>query len=421
MAEFSPQQFGLGASMGIQPTISPSSIQRYAQPVDVAVMPNAGYFQSGSLSPEVLQRYYEQQIQPANIPVERFAEPQMQQTAPVQQQSQQINPDQGRLQYAQLIEQRFNELANKVGGVENVVKYKLLDQFRSKAAQDVDLIYGKPEIVQPMRVESVEGVNFAIGPRGQPMKLPTPLEQQAEELALRKAQAELTQTEQKASTEASKTKQESSSAATGLGLSVKIFDNALSLAKEMRESPALLQTVGGGNPLAVAKKAFDRNIQGTPQYNFSANAKRLKSTAFAQAVTMLKGMGALSNAEGAAITNALTDVDNLGQSPEQYQKRLDEFISLMDSLIASKKKELSSYQTPQIDLQNFDIRSVPISNQQEQTQNLPPSAGIPNDGRPIIPVEPPTAGQAVKPVTIPSPGGLQFVRDPQTGKLIIQR
>jgi len=120
----------------------------------------------------------------------------MQQAAPVQQQSQQINPDQGRLQYAQLIEQRFNELANKVGGVENVVKYKLLDQFRNKAAQDVDLIYGKPEIVQPMRVESVEGVNFAIGPKGQPMKLPTPIEKQAEELGLKKSLLDLQKAEQ---------------------------------------------------------------------------------------------------------------------------------------------------------------------------------------------------------------------------------
>lgn len=338
------------------------------------------------------------------IPAQQQQPPDLSSYAPQPaQQAQGLRTSPNRQAYFQAVEQRFQQLADHVGGVKVLVESGNLEKARNRALKDIQMLYGEaPAIEKPIRVESVEGINFAIGPTGQPMQLPTEMERQAQELALRKAQAELTQAEQKASTEASKTKQESSSAATGLGLSVKIFDNALSLAKEMRDSPALPETVGGGDPLSMTAKAYKRNIQGTPEYNFATNAQRLKSAAFAQAITMLKGMGALSNAEGTAITNALTDVDNLGQSPEQYQKRLDEFISLMDSLVASKKKELSSYQAPQIDLENFDIRNVPISNQQEQTQTAAPTA-------------------PAQPIKVQSPGAVKVVRDPTTGRLIRQQ
>lgn len=347
-------------------------------------------YQDSQIDPQILMQFGQ------GMPRQTFEPP----APPAPQAQQYLQPSPQRMEYANLVEQRFQEIANMVGGMDMLVKTGRIDKARQAAMEDVAMLYGEaPAIEKPIRVESVEGINFAIGPTGQPMQLPTEMERQAQELALRKAQAELTQAEQKASTEASKTKQESSSAATGLGLSVKIFDNALSLAKEMRDSPALPETVGGGDPLSMTTKAYKRNIQGTPEYNFATNAQRLKSTAFAQAITMLKGMGALSNAEGTAITNALTDVDNLGQSPEQYQKRLDEFISLMDSLVTSKKKELSSYQAPKIDLENFDIRNVPISNQQEQTQTAAPA----------------------EPMKVQSPGAVKVVRDPTTGRLIRQQ
>ena len=302
MAEFSPQQFGLGASMGIQPTISPSSIKRYlTQPVDVAVMPNAGYFQSGKFPPEVLQRYYEQQIQPANIPVERFAEPQMQQAAPVQQQSQQIKPDQGRLQYAQLIEQRFNELANKVGGVENVVKYKLLDQFRSKAAQDVDLIYGKPEIVQPMRVESVEGVNFAIGPKGQPMKLPTPLEQQAEELGLKKSLLDLQKAEQDLKLTQQKAQAEGLDRALKLQTSLTDSARAIGMIDELLYDPDLASGVGIKSVLSIVPE--------TKAVELKSKIDQIKGDVFLRAYEGLRGGGQITELESTKASQSKERLD----------------------------------------------------------------------------------------------------------------
>lgn len=347
------------------------------------------------ISPDILAQYGQgmaQQVQPP---------PQVQQYSG-------LRPSQERQQYIGLIEQRLNQLTEAAGGMQELIDTGIYDQVRQKAERDVKMMYGDiPE--QEPRVIDVQGNQLVVGgPVKTPIVLPSKTQQEQEQLALKKAKAELAQSEQKASAEASKTKQETASSSTGLNLSVKIFDNVLGLAKEMRSSPLLPETVGGGDPITIVNKTIQRNLQGTPQYDFATNARRLKSGAFAQAVTMLKGMGALSNAEGSAITNALTDVDNLGQSPEQYQKRLDEFISLMESLVASKKKELSSIQEPQINLESFDIRNVPIVNEQQQAQ-------------PSAPQMAPSPTAPAEPARVSSPGAIQFVRDPQTGRMIRQQ
>jgi hypothetical protein len=69
----------------------------------------------------------------------------------------------------------------------------------------------------------------------------------------------------------------------------------------------------------------------------------------------------------------------LKQSPEQYQKRLDEFSGLMDALIASKQKELAliqgqSAKSPSLNLETFDLGSLPLDN-----------AGLPADANAATP------------------------------------
>ncbi len=424
MAEFSPQQFGLGASMGIQPTISPSSIKRYlTQPVDVAVMPNAGYFQSGKFPPEVLQRYYEQQIQPANIPVERFAEPQMQQVAPVQQQSQQINPDQGRLQYAQLIEQRFNELANKVGGVENVVKYKLLDQFRNKAAQDIDLIYGKPEIVQPMRVESVEGVNFVIGPKGQPMQLPTELEQQTQQVGLQKALLDLKKAEQELNFAQQKAQGESSKRVLELQTSFDDSVKAISMIDELLYDPALVSGVGVRRYLSIFPETKAKELK--------SKIDQIKGDVFMRVYERLKGGGQITEIESAKASQSKERLDP-EMSVDAFRKALLDLRETYMGFTGMAVKGLQGF-APQAQQQVAPQAQV----QQPQTQSLPPSAAIPSDSRPIIPVEPPTPGQPVviprlppepmqitKPdgsVSVPKPSGIRWTRDASGKPVMVPR
>ena len=334
------------------------------------------------VSPEQINQYNQQAI-PVAVPVpeiEAYAPQQVQQIP----QQQMMQPDPRRIAYNKLIQDRLNEIVSYAGGMERAIRAKALPAFQQKAIQDIESYYGPPpqiqEAPQDPRVIEIDGNKIATGgDLRSPLVLPTEMEKQAQELAVKKAQAELAQAEQKSKLETGKAQQESAGSLTGLAQSVRIFDQASKLAKSMRSSPVLAQAVGGGNLLSAGMKAFDRSVAGTPQYDFAANANRLKSAAFAQAITMLKGMGALSNAEGQAITNSLTDVDNLKQSPEQYQKRLDEFAGLMDALIASKQKEMASIQgqaekAPSINLETFDLGAIPLDNAVEPAS---PSAATP--------------------------------------------
>jgi hypothetical protein len=340
--------------------------------------------------------------------MQNYAPQQQFQQAPMPQQPQRtLQPSEKRMEYNALVEQRFNEIANMVGGIDVLYQTKNVEMAKKAALEDIQSIYGEAPAIeqtpQDPRVIEIDGNKIATGGDFRaPMLLPTEAEKQSQQLAVKKAQAELAQAEQKSQLESGKAQQESAGSLTGLAQSVRIFDQASKLAKSMRSSPVLSQAVGGGDLISAGVKAFGRSVPGTPEYDFTANANRLKSAAFAQAITMLKGMGALSNAEGQAITNSLTDVDNLKQSPEQYQKRLDEFSGLMDALIASKQKELAliqgqSAKTPSLNLETFDLGSLPLDNAG--------SAAAPN---------------ANEPMKISSPGATQFIRD-STGKLIRQQ
>lgn len=362
----------------------PGMLQQYY----ATVMPQA-VVQPSPVSQEQLESYNQKPI-PVAVPVSDIQNYTSQQPMPQQQfvqQAQQqrtLQPDRDRMAYYKLVQDRFNEIVNYAGGIENVAKAKNIELAQRKAADDVAAYYGPPpkiqEAPQDPRVIEIDGNKIATGgDLRSPLVLPTEMEKQAQQLAVKKAEAELAQAEQKSKLETGKAQQESAGSLTGLAQSVRIFDQASKLAKSMRSSPVLAQAVGGGNLLSAGMKAFDRSVAGTPQYDFAANANRLKSAAFAQAITMLKGMGALSNAEGQAITNSLTDVDNLKQSPEQYQKRLDEFAGLMDALIASKQKEMASIQgqpekAPSINLETFDLGAIPLDNAVEPAS---PSAATP--------------------------------------------
>lgn len=332
--------------------------------------------QSVPVNSEQINQYNQQAI-PVAVPVPEMQNyaPQQQfqpQAAMPQQPQRTLQPSEKRMEYNALVEQRFNEIANMVGGMEVLYKTGRVEKARKAALEDIQSIYGEPPAIeqapQDPRVIEIDGNKIATGGDFRsPIILPTEAEKQSQQLAVKKAEAELAQAEQKSKLEAGKSQQESAGSVTGLVQSVRIFDQASKLAKSMRSSPVLAQTVGGGNLLSAGMKAFERAIPGTPEFDFGANANRLKSAAFAQAITMLKGMGALSNAEGQAITNSLTDVDNLKQSPEQYQKRLEEFSGLMDALIASKQKELAliqgqSAKSPSLNLETFDLGSLPIDN-----------------------------------------------------------
>lgn len=86
-----------------------------------------------------------QQVQPPAI--ENYA-PQQAQQIP---QQQMMQPDPRRIAYNKLIQDRFNQIANKFGGVQHLAENGALETAQRKAAKDVEMYYGPPpQIEQPM-------------------------------------------------------------------------------------------------------------------------------------------------------------------------------------------------------------------------------------------------------------------------------
>lgn len=117
------------------------------------------------LSPEALS-YYAQM----GIPVPQQAQPDISAYAPqpVQPQVQQrLQPSLQRMEYANLIEQRFQELANMVGGVENLARTGRIDKARQAAAEDIAMLYGPAPAIEkpaePLQTFEMGGKTFARG------------------------------------------------------------------------------------------------------------------------------------------------------------------------------------------------------------------------------------------------------------------
>jgi hypothetical protein len=114
------------------------------------VMPQATV-QPAMVNPEQVNQYSQQSI-PVAVPV-----PEVQNYAPQQQfvqqapQQQMLQPDPQLIAYNKLIEDRFNELANKFGGVQYLAETGNLERAQKKAARDIASYWGPPpKPQQPM-------------------------------------------------------------------------------------------------------------------------------------------------------------------------------------------------------------------------------------------------------------------------------
>jgi hypothetical protein len=110
--------------------------------------------QSVPVSSEQINQY-NQQAMPAAVPVtdiQNYAPQQQFQQAPMPQQPQRtLQPSEKRMEYNALVEQRFNEIADMVGGMEVLYKTGRVDKARKAALEDIQSIYGEPPAIeQPM-------------------------------------------------------------------------------------------------------------------------------------------------------------------------------------------------------------------------------------------------------------------------------
>jgi len=129
-----PQQYSYQPDAGM--------LQQYY----ATLMPQA-IAQPATVNPEQINQYNQQAI-PVAVPV-----PEVQNYAPQQvpQQNPQLQIQQQRMDYAAMIERRFNEIADHVGGINALVQTNNLEAARKKAVDDIGMIFGPPPAIeQPM-------------------------------------------------------------------------------------------------------------------------------------------------------------------------------------------------------------------------------------------------------------------------------
>ncbi|MDI6836774.1 MAG: hypothetical protein QMD99_13830 [Rhizobiaceae bacterium] len=107
--------------------------------------------------------------------------------------------------------------------------------------------------------------------------------------------------------------------------------NAKDLIDQIRTNPALERGTG--------MSSIGNMIPGTSGYDFQNLVDQAKSGAFLQAVQQMRGLGALSNNEGSAATQAITRM-NTATSKEAFLKALDDYQAIIDQGIARAQSKL---------------------------------------------------------------------------------
>ena len=115
-------------------------------------MPQA-IVQTAPVNPEQLSQY-SQQVIPTAIPVpevQNYAPQQQVQQQAIQQAQPQFQVDPRRSAYNKLIQDRFDQIINHAGGMQNAIKANAIELFQQKAAKDIESYYGPPPaIAQPL-------------------------------------------------------------------------------------------------------------------------------------------------------------------------------------------------------------------------------------------------------------------------------
>lgn len=107
--------------------------------------------------------------------------------------------------------------------------------------------------------------------------------------------------------------------------------NAKALIEQIKTSPYLDRGTGMSSVLS--------NIPGTGGYDFQNIVDQAKSGAFLTAIQQMRGLGALSNAEGGAATQAVTRM-NTATSKEAFLKAVQDYEMIIDQGIARAQSRI---------------------------------------------------------------------------------
>jgi hypothetical protein len=157
-------------------------------------------YQGMPISQDILSQYGQgmaQQVQPPIV--ENYApQQQFQQQSPMTQQPQRtLQPSQKRMEYNALVDQRFNEIADMVGGMEVLYKTGRVDKARKAALEDIQSIYGEPPAIE-QPISELERVELAQAKRNLEQDMQEPKMTPMERLQLKEQRMKLAKLEEEA-------------------------------------------------------------------------------------------------------------------------------------------------------------------------------------------------------------------------------
>lgn len=113
--------------------------------------------------------------------------------------------------------------------------------------------------------------------------------------------------------------------------------NAKALIQDLRTDPNRERGTGMSSVL--------NRVPGTAGYDYQNKVEQAKSGAFLTAIQQMRGLGALSNNEGAAATSAVTRMDT-ATSEEAFQAALNDYEKIIDQGIARAQAKLNGATMP---------------------------------------------------------------------------
>lgn len=335
-------------------------------------------YQTNPISSDVLTRFGQgmadqvrQSMQPPPQAVEQYSG---------------MQPSQSRVQYLDMINQRFNQLAQAVGGERELIDTGTYDEVRKMAIRDVEMLYGPYK--EPPRVVEMDGNRIAVGGDFRtPVPLPTEADRKLKEIQIKQAEAQLSQSEKEARTKLFEQVKKLNASANQFDEGIKVIDQILS-------DPRIPDTVGGKAVMGLLPATDARAITGM--------INQVKGQNFINAYDTLRGAGAIGVIEGQKAEQAMGRVD-------QYLKETD----LRKALTDLRERYVYAKQQSDLGLQFFQS---PYQSEMEGTPaGAMPQQAMPQQATPTTP--PPPA----EPMKVQSPGTIRTIRDPQTGRLIRQQ
>ena len=120
--------------------------------------------------------------------------------------------------------------------------------------------------------------------------------------------------------------------ATSASADIQAGQNALDILDQIQNHP--------GMDIGTGTTSLGNRIPGTPGYDFNNIVEQAKSGAFLSAIQQMRGLGALSNNEGAAATSAITRMDT-ATSKDAFMKALGDYRKIVQQGIdrAQKNRE----------------------------------------------------------------------------------